>query len=80
MTDKTQCCMCDIWIDAPFGSVCRDCAKPRQRPPATANIAAGGAAWTGNLWRTSNHRVVADDSPVDLSAETPEADNDPCES
>jgi len=52
MTDRTQCCMCDIWIDAPLGSVCADCAKPRQRPPATADLAAGGTAWTGHTWST----------------------------
>lgn len=53
MTDRTQCCMCDIWIDAPFGSVCADCAKPQPSLPT-----AGGIAWTGPVWSTKASPVA----------------------
>lgn len=50
---RSQCCMCDAWIDKPPCSVCDDCLKPSRRvEPPHSTLGAGGVPFSGPVWST----------------------------
>jgi len=53
MMRRSQCCMCDGWIDKPPFSVCDDCLPPSRRvEPSPSVPTAGGVPFNGAVWST----------------------------